>query len=76
VFDKEKLNIKILKCLDRNWQTKVTTISETRDLTTLTTTEPFGKLREHKLEMNKLKEQENGEGKARRLTIKIVNFEN
>ena len=26
-FDKEELNIKILKCLDRTWQPKVTTIS-------------------------------------------------
>jgi len=31
-FDKEELNIKILKCLDRSWQPKVTAISETRDL--------------------------------------------
>ena len=34
-FDKEKLNIKVLKCLDRSWQPKVTAISETRDLSTL-----------------------------------------
>ncbi|XP_068503844.1 uncharacterized protein [Phaseolus vulgaris] len=27
-FDKEELNIKILKCLDRTWQSKVTAISE------------------------------------------------
>jgi len=26
-FDKEELNIKVLKCLDRSWQRKVTTIS-------------------------------------------------
>jgi len=37
-FDKEELNIKILKFLDRSWQPKVTAISQTRDLTTLTTT--------------------------------------
>jgi len=35
-FDKEELNIKVLKCLDRSWQPKVTTISETRDLSILT----------------------------------------
>ena len=34
-FDKEELNIKVLKCLDRSWQPKVTAISETRDLSTL-----------------------------------------
>jgi len=27
-FEKEELNIKILKCLDRSWQPKVTIISE------------------------------------------------
>ena len=48
-FDKEELNIKILKCLDRSWQPKVTVISETRDLTTLTIASLFGKLREHEL---------------------------
>jgi len=51
-FDKEELNIKILKCLDRSWQPKVTTISESKDLTSLTITSLFGKLREHELEMN------------------------
>jgi len=30
VFDKEELNIKILKCLDRSWQPKVIAISETK----------------------------------------------
>ena len=54
VFDKEELNIKILKCLDRSWQPIVTAISESRDLTSLTTTSLFGKLRAHELEMNRL----------------------
>ena len=54
VFDKEELNIKILKCLNRSWQPKVTTISELKDLTSLTTTSSFGKLRKHELEMNML----------------------
>jgi len=57
VFDKEELNIKILKCLDRSWQPKVIAISENRDLTTLTTVALFGKLREHELEINKLNEK-------------------
>ena len=70
VFDKEELNIKILKCLDRNWQPKVTAISETRDLTTLTTTVLFGKLREHELEMNRLDEQEHREIKLKGIVLK------
>ena len=60
-FDKEELNIKVLKCLDRAWQPKVTAITESRDLTTLSTAALFEKLREHEIKMNRLKEQENGE---------------
>jgi len=70
-FDKEELNIKILKCLDRSWQPKVTTISETRDLTTFTTVAQFGKLREHELEMIRLKEMEIVEKKTKSLALKI-----
>jgi len=69
-FDKEELNIKILKCLDKSWQPKVTAISETRNLTTLTTVALFGKLREHKLEITRLKEMEIVEKKNRSLTLK------
>jgi len=54
-FDKEELNIKVLKCLDRSWQPKVTTISESKDLTSMTIASLFGKLREHELEMDRLK---------------------
>jgi len=64
-FDREELNIKILKCLDRSWQPKVTAISETRDLTTLTTVALFGKLREHELEMIRLIEMETVEKKTK-----------
>ena len=60
-FDKEKLNIKILKSLNRTWQPKVTTISESRDLTSLNIATLFGKLREHELELGRLKEEEDGE---------------
>jgi len=48
-FDKEELNIKILKSLNRTWQPKVTAISESRDLTTMNIATLFGKLREHEL---------------------------
>jgi len=50
-FEEEELNIKILKCLDKTWQPKVTAISESKDLTSMSTTSLFGKLREYKLEM-------------------------
>jgi len=51
-FEKEELNIKILKCLDRTWQPKVIVISESKYLTSMSTTSLFGKLMEHELEMN------------------------
>ena len=43
IFHKEVLNIKILKCLDRSWQPKVTVIFESKDLTTMTTASLFEK---------------------------------
>jgi len=54
VFDKEALNIKVLKCLDRSWQPKVTVISESIDLSNLSTAALFGKLMEHELELKRL----------------------
>jgi len=71
-FDKEELNIKILKCLDRSWQPKVTTISESKDLTSLTTTSFFGKLREHELEMNRLNVQESEDKHVRSIALKAA----
>ena len=69
-FDKEELNIKVLKCLDRSWQLKVTAISETRDLSTFTTTTLFGKLREHEIEMQRLNELESSEKKVKNIALK------
>ena len=43
-FDKEELNIKVLKCLDRSWKPKVTAISKSRDLSKLSIAALFGKL--------------------------------
>jgi len=70
-FDKEDLNIKVLKCLDRSWQPKVTAISETRDLSTLTTATFCGNLREHEIEMQRLNEQESSEKKVKNITLKL-----
>jgi len=72
IFEREELNIKILKCLDRSWYPKVTTISESKDLTTLTTTSLFGKLREHELGMNKLNDQEHEEKHVRSIALKVA----
>jgi len=69
-FDKEELNIKILKCLDRAWQPKVIAISESKDLTSLSVASLFGKLREHELEMNRLNVQENEDNHTRSIALK------
>ena len=69
-FDKEELNIKILKCLDRAWQPKVTAISESKDLTSLSVASLFGKLREHELEMNRLNVQESEDKRTRSIALK------
>jgi len=75
-FDKEELNIKILKCLNRSWQPKVTAISESKDLTSLTTTSLFGKLREHELEMNRLNVQESEDKHVRNIALKSTKHKN
>jgi len=72
IFERDELNINILKCLDRSWQPKVTSISESKDLTTFTTISLFGKLREHELEMNRLNDQEYEEKHVRSIALKVV----
>jgi len=72
IFEREELNIKILKCLDRSWQPKVTAIFESKDMTTLTTTFLFGKLREHEIEMNRLNDQEHDEKHVRNIALRVV----
>jgi len=70
VFDKEELNIKVLKCLDRCCQPKVTTISKSRGLSKMSTAALFGKLMEHELELKRLKEQETVEKRAKGIALK------
>jgi len=70
-FDKEELNIKVLKCVDRNWQPKVTTISESKDLSIITTAALFGKLREHEIEIRRLSELETSEKKVKSIALKV-----
>ena len=76
VFDKEELNIKILKCLDRSWQPKVMAISESKDLTSLTTTSLFGKIREHELEMTRVNVQESEDKHVRNISLKATMHKN
>jgi len=70
VFDKEELNIKVLKYLDRSWQPKVRTTFETRDLSKLSTAALFGNLMEHELKLKILKEQEIMERRTKGIALK------
>ncbi|KAK2374883.1 hypothetical protein QL285_075815 [Trifolium repens] len=56
---------KILRCLSRSWQPKVTAIKEANDLTTLSLTTLFGKLTEHEQVLNLLEKQEKSEKKGK-----------
>ncbi|XP_068491974.1 uncharacterized protein [Phaseolus vulgaris] len=51
---------------------KVTVISESKDLTTLTTTSLFGKLREHELETNMMNDQEHEEKHVKSIALKVA----
>nr|KYP39679.1 hypothetical protein KK1_038999 [Cajanus cajan]KYP39680.1 hypothetical protein KK1_039000 [Cajanus cajan] len=51
-FEEEELNLKVLQCLDRSWEARVTTIEESKDLTLLTLATLFGKLREHEQKLH------------------------
>ena len=68
-FDKKELNIKVLKCLDRNWQPKMTAISESKDLSIITTAALFGKLIEHEIEMQ-ISELGTSEKKVKSIALK------
>ena len=47
IFEEKEINVKVLKSLNRTWLSKVTTISESKNLATMTHAELFGKLREY-----------------------------
>nr|KYP31648.1 hypothetical protein KK1_047923 [Cajanus cajan] len=57
-FEEEELNLKVLQCLDKSWQAKVTAIEESKDLTSLTLATLFGKLREHEQKLHIFEENE------------------
>ena len=68
-FDTDELNIKILKSLNRTWQPKVTAITESQNLATMTMAALFGKLREHELELGRLNDEEDV-GRKKNITFK------
>ena len=69
-FNTNELNIKILKSLNRPWQSKVTTITESQNLATMMMATLFGKLREHEFELKWLKAKSKRKKKIR-MTMEI-----
>ena len=60
---------KILRCLNREWQPKVTMIKEANDLTTLDVTTLFGKLQEHEQELINLNKHKKKEKKEKSMDM-------
>nr|KYP56651.1 hypothetical protein KK1_002895 [Cajanus cajan] len=71
-FEKEELNLKVLQCLDRSWQAKVTAIEESKDLTSLTLATLFGKLREHEQKLHIFDEHEQQDKKGKGVSLKAL----
>src|SRR3954468_8425244 len=67
----EELNLKVLRSLTREWQPKVTAISEKKNLSKLTSATLFGKLQEYETELGRLEKHDNLEKKSKGIALKV-----
>lgn len=67
----DELNLKVLRSLTKEWQPKVTTISEKKSLSTMTSATLFGKLQEYQTELGRLEKHENQDKKSQSITLKV-----
>ena len=67
----EELNLKVLRSLTREWQPKVTAISEKKSLATMTSATLFRKLQEYETELGRLEKHENHEKKSKGIALKV-----
>ncbi|KAH1233879.1 hypothetical protein GmHk_09G026216 [Glycine max] len=70
IFPNEDLINKVLRCLSRQWQSKVTTIAASRDLTNMSFATLFGKLQEHEMELMRLHQHEENDKKRKVIALK------
>lgn len=70
VMDNEQQIGKVMRCLTREWQPKITAIAESKDLANMTIATLFGKLREHEMELHRLDESEQYNRKRKGLSLK------
>ena len=69
-FQNEDLINKVLRCLSREWQPKVTAITESRDLSIMSLATLFGKLQEHEMELQRLNQHEENDKKKKGIALK------
>ena len=77
ISQNEDLINKLLRCLSREWQPKVTAISESRDLSNMSLSTLFGKLQKHEMELLRLHQNEENDKKKKvrrgKKTKKVTN---
>ncbi|KAF1888318.1 hypothetical protein Lal_00043187 [Lupinus albus] len=71
-FARGELTNKVLRCLDRKWQPKVTAIVESKDLDSMPLATLFGKLQEHEMELGRLTMHEDSDRKKKNITLKAT----
>ena len=69
-FQNEDLVNKVLRCLNREWQPKVTAITESQDLSSMSLATLFGKLQEHEMELLRLNQHEETDKKKKGIALK------
>ncbi|KAH1239081.1 hypothetical protein GmHk_08G023598 [Glycine max] len=74
IFPNEDLINKVLRCLSREWQPKVTAIVESRALVNMSLATLFGKLQEHEMELKRLNQHEENEKKKKGIALKASSF--
>ncbi|KAF1894470.1 hypothetical protein Lal_00043412 [Lupinus albus] len=71
-FARGELTNKVLRCLDRKWQPRVTAIVESKDLDSMPLATLFGKLQEHEMELGRLTMHEDSDWKKKNITLKAT----
>ncbi|KAF1867990.1 hypothetical protein Lal_00042384 [Lupinus albus] len=75
-FDKGELTNKVLRCLDRNWQPKLTVIMESKDLHSMPLETLFGKFQEHEMELCRLTLHEESYKRKKGISLKASTSQN
>lgn len=70
-FTKVELFLKVLRSLIKECHSKVTTISEKKSLSTMSSTLLFRKLQEHEIELRRLEKYEIQEKKSQGIALKV-----